>query len=188
VNPGLVPKGENEAGLIDEFIVWLGKETGLEFTLAERPDPPDGVLRSTAGDRVEWVEIARTFRSEDEAAYLNKRATGKPFGTITEPDAYLADAVIGVMSKKLEEKDYTSCVNKYGTRGHLLLAEADPLFDSRTLDSIRRKVAATRFPQDRGCFKAILLFVTTADGKSFERLPYCTSHERWGDRNAATES
>jgi len=169
---GLVGRAENEEALVAKLIDWLKEHTGMEFLPEAHSEPPDGVLRTRDGSQTVWVEVVRVFWSDKEAAYLNQPGRHKKSVRTLSLAEGMARAVLREMRKKLEEKDYSSCVRQYGGPGYLLLAEADPFFDSSILAVVRSEVEGTSFSKDRGCFKTALLYVTDDSNSWFEKLPY----------------
>ena len=55
----------HEEAVVDEFVHWLNQTTGSNWTVSERPDPPDAII--TDGDTTSWVEHADLYRNGEEA-------------------------------------------------------------------------------------------------------------------------
>ena len=163
----------HEKAVITEFIVWLNGQTGKQYVLGERPDPPDAILHS--GDETTWVEHADIYRSADEAHEDRSFAIGDepPFvhreNPICEPDTRIAKCLIQVLEKKLQKSSYRKIYEEKGA-GILLLTLRDPLFDDWTIAAIEKALDGYRAEDDHGFFEFVVLGIWTNGGMRFAKI------------------
>ncbi len=168
-------KSQHELSLINEFIAFISNETGVEYILLERPEPPDALLKSENGSI--WVEIADIYRSDDEAhEELSHVTPGEENfihreNPIVEPDKRIADRLFNVLMKKISKSSYRNITSQLG-KGILILNERDPLFNDRTLNYIHDLMVDVQNDLDleSDYFKEIYLSFRSGLGISFLKL------------------
>jgi hypothetical protein len=140
-------KEGKELGVAQEFVKALNAEMGLALSSPrlQRPDPPDAICTSAAGERVA-VEIAELVTEEA----VRRTAMGEDLLRVWRPGD-VSSAVSGLLLRK-DEKTFHG-----GPFGQLYvcLFTDEPML---TIDAAREELAAVKFGPFRQITDAFLLF------------------------------
>lgn len=150
---------QHEKSFINRFLCWLHENTGEQFKVLERPNPPDAIIGSDY--RTSWVEACNTFYPEGYAQDIWSRVTPgeiyKPMPKTFQQDIDLkfAECFADSLKDKLSKESYSEYVKKYG-QGYLIIGMQSPWFDETTKIYMRRECEARNF-ENKGSFNKIFI-------------------------------
>ncbi len=137
-------KSQHELFCINSFIQWHAHTFRSQYRLIDRPDPPDGIIRT--GRSTCWIEVADAPWCSDWARDVYSCATpeeryrpmASPIssGAHSSPDSTFSKSFVGILKEKLEKKTYEPVFKKFGT-GYLILCILYPLFSDSTIKVMR---------------------------------------------------
>ncbi len=162
---------KHERGLVDAFIGWWGQQTGEQFQVIARPNPPDAIVQSE--ERTTWIEVADTFFSEAWAEDRYSSATpGEEYrpmisGLHVNMDAQFAERFVALLGNKLTKKSYAESFQKHGP-GILLVGMQSPWFDSNTCELMREFCAKADWSANRGYFARVFISFSSLNRQVFE--------------------
>lgn len=163
----------HEDAVINTFLAWYNLRNTTNFTVIEKPDPPDAIAQD--GDKFIWIEHADIYRSYEEAqeerSYVNPGE--KPYvrkeHPIFSPDERTAIAFMTTLDKKISKGSYEEWHIKYG-QGILILTERDPLFSQSTWACINEHLDSATFGNDKGFFKSVFFGYRCMGGLGFTEV------------------
>jgi len=173
-----IVKDKCERFLVDAFIRWWASETGEQFQVISRPDPPDAIIQSDL--RTSWIEVTDAFYSDEWAKDRYSDATPgethKPMksGPYVGMDAQAAGRFVTLLKKKLSKKSYENPHKKYGS-GMLLVAVKSPWFDR---DEMRDACYKTDWSLDHGFFSSVFISFRSLNQQTFEEWKWDAQQDK----------
>ena len=150
---------KHEHAVIDAAVKVHNKRVGANYSVENRPDPPDAILLN--GNSRTWIEHTDAFYPEWAKALTSSVASDKdnePMqkGLHVDMDNTFADVFFEVVMKKLKSKSYDTVIEKYGT-GILVVGLETPWLDDETINAINEKWLANGSPGISNIFNCIYL-------------------------------
>jgi len=166
-------KNGHENYVVSQFIAWYNKRYRSNYTIVDKPDPPDAIARSNR--RTLWLEHCDIYRSGDEAREeYSAIVPGEKFvphseHPIFDPDERTASALLALIGNKISKTSYDKYAEKYG-KGVLIATERDPLFSDSTIQTIKRKIHSANIDIVPSHFRSVYLGFRVRNGLEFTKL------------------
>jgi hypothetical protein len=143
---------DGELAQCRRFIEWRRKQFDEQFTIIDRPNPPDFILE-LSGKRT-WLEVTDVFRGDEDVDLL-LGVTSAPRDLENADDQFVERAV-KLLDTKLSKKSYLACFNQLG-QGFLMLTGRYYFVNDVLLLQLQETLLASVLGSDLGCFKEAYL-------------------------------